>query len=83
MVRFGSGYLLILPKSMRNSEKPGFSTFVALGQRDTSLEEFDLEVEGWLPLLPEVDLPLVRFLLMLFSVRVPLRVVLMVGVGGS
>ena len=57
--------------------------FCRSGQRDTSLEEFDLEVEGWLPLLPEVDLPLVRFLLTLFSVRVPLRVVLMVGVGGS
>ena len=27
------------------------------GQRDTSLEEFDGEVEGWLPLLPEVYLP--------------------------
>ena len=27
------------------------------GQRDTSLEEFDREVDGWLPLLPEVDLP--------------------------
>ena len=31
--------------------------FCRSGQRDTSLEEFDLEVEGWLPLLPEVDLP--------------------------
>ena len=27
------------------------------GQRDTSLEEFDFEVEEWLPLLPEVSLP--------------------------
>ena len=26
------------------------------GQRDTSLEEFDREVDGWLPLLPEVEL---------------------------
>ena len=27
------------------------------GQRDTSLEEFSEEVVGWLPLLPEVDVP--------------------------
>ena len=26
-------------------------------QRDTNLEEFDREVDGWLPLLPEVHLP--------------------------
>ena len=26
-------------------------------ERDTSLEEFDREVDGWLPLLPEVHLP--------------------------
>ena len=26
-------------------------------KRDTSLEEFDREVDGWLPLLPEVYLP--------------------------
>ena len=25
------------------------------GQRDTSLEEFDSEVHGWLPHLPEVE----------------------------
>ena len=31
--------------------------FCRSGQRDTSLEEFDREVEGWLPLLPEVHLP--------------------------
>ena len=27
------------------------------GQRDTSLEEFSFEVEGWLPLLPVFELP--------------------------
>ena len=37
--------LLIRPGLMRNSE------------RDTGLEEFALEVDGWLPLLPEVHLP--------------------------
>ena len=31
--------------------------FCRSGQRDTSLEEFNLEVDGWLPLLPEVALP--------------------------
>ena len=31
--------------------------FCRSGQRDTSLEEFDREVEGWLPLLPDVHLP--------------------------
>ena len=31
--------------------------FCRSGQRDTSLEEFDREVDGWLPLLPEFDLP--------------------------
>ena len=40
--------LLILLGLMRNSERLGFPTFVALG----NLEEFDFEVEAWLPLLP-------------------------------
>ena len=31
--------------------------FCRSGQRDTSLEEFNEEVEGWLPFLPKVDLP--------------------------
>ena len=26
-------------------------------QREVSLEEFDAEVDDWLPLLPEIDLP--------------------------
>ena len=38
---------------MRNSEK----YFSRSGQRETSLEEFTREVEGWLPFLPEVALP--------------------------
>ena len=33
------------------------SLLLSLWTRDTSLEEFDHEVEGWLPLLPEVSLP--------------------------
>ena len=31
--------------------------FCRSGQRDASLEEFDEEVEGWLPLLPVISLP--------------------------
>ena len=31
--------------------------FCRSGQRETSLDEFDWEVDGWLPLLPEVHLP--------------------------
>ena len=31
--------------------------FCRSGQRDTSLEEFSFEVEGWLPLLLEISLP--------------------------
>ena len=42
--------LLILPGLMRNSERPGFATFAALGP-----EEFDQEVDGWLPLLPVIS----------------------------
>ena len=36
---------------MRNSERPGFPTFAALGKGRPAL------VEGWLPFLPEVALP--------------------------
>ena len=35
----------------------GLPYFCRSGQRDTSLEEFNLEVEGWLPLLLEFELP--------------------------
>ena len=31
--------------------------FCRSGQRETSLDEFSFEVDGWLPLLPEVQLP--------------------------
>ena len=62
----------------------GFPFFCRSGQRNTSLEEFDREVEGWLPLLLEIHLPrLTGQMLMSFSVRVLLVVVLMVGDGGS
>ena len=40
---------------MKNSERLHY--FCRSGQRDTSLEDFDREADGWLPLLPEVNLP--------------------------
>ena len=51
------GCLLILPGLMKNSERPGFPTFVALDKGIPALKEFNEEVVGWLPLLPEVHLP--------------------------
>ena len=33
------------------------SLFLPFWQRETSLDEFSFEVDGWLPLLPEVHLP--------------------------
>ena len=50
-------FLLIQPGLMKNSERLGFPYFCRYGQRDTSLEEFNFEVEGWLLLLPEFELP--------------------------
>ena len=50
------GFLLIHIALMRNSERLGFPFFRRFGQRDTSLEEFDREVEGWLPLLSGIFL---------------------------
>ena len=42
---------------MRNFEKLGFPNFCRSGRRETNLEEFAHEVEGWLPVLPEFFLP--------------------------
>ena len=42
---------------MKNSERLGFPTFAVLGKGRPALDEFDFEVDGWLPLLPEVHLP--------------------------
>ena len=50
------GCLLTLLGLMRNSERLGF-LLLSFWAKETSLEEFDHEVEGWLPLLPEVSLP--------------------------
>ena len=53
----GSGVLADparIDEEFRNAWLP---YFCRSGQRDTSFEELDREVDGWLPLLPEVDLP--------------------------
>ena len=53
----GSGVLADLARIDEEFRKAWLPYFCRSGQRDTSLEEFDSEVEGWLPLLPEVSLP--------------------------
>ena len=52
----GSG---VLADHIRIEEfrKPWLPYFSCSGQREASLEEFALEVDGWLPVLPVVDLP--------------------------
>ena len=70
---------------MKNSERLGFFYSCRSGQRDTSLEEFNEEVEGWLPLLPEFSLLRLtgQMLVDVVLSKVLLLVVLMVGDGGS
>ena len=53
----GSGVLADLAKIDEEFRKAWLLYFCRSGQREASLEEFDAEVEGWLPLLPEVHLP--------------------------
>ena len=53
----GSGVLADPARIDEEFRKAWLPYFCHYGQRDTSLEEFDREVEGWLPLLPEVSLP--------------------------
>ena len=52
----GSG---VLADPARNEEfrKAWLPSFCPSGQREASLDEFDGEVDGWLPLLPEVHFP--------------------------
>ena len=42
---------------MKNSERLDFPFFCRSRQRETSLDEFSFEVDGWLPILPEIPLP--------------------------
>ena len=60
--------------------------FCRSGQREASLEEFDREVEDWLPLLPEVSLSRLTGQVLADVVqrkKVLLLVVLMAGVEGN
>ena len=53
----GSGVLADPARIDEEFRKAWLPYFCRSGQRVTSLEEFSFEVEGWLPLLPLVDLP--------------------------
>ena len=54
----GSGGVLSDPARIDEEfRKASLPYFCRSGQRDTSLEEFNEEVEGWLPFLPQVNLP--------------------------
>ena len=80
----GSGVLSDPARIDEEFRKAWLPYFCRSGQRETSLDEINFEVVGWLPLLLEVHLPrLTGQMLMLFSVKVLLLVVLMGGDGGS
>ena len=53
----GSGVLADPHRIFEEFRKAWLPYFCRSGQREASLEEFDREVEEWLPLLPEVHLP--------------------------
>ena len=53
----GSGVLADPAGIDEEFRKAWLAYFCRSGQRETSLEEFTHEVEGWLPFLPEVALP--------------------------
>ena len=53
----GSGVLSDLARIDEEFRKAWLPYFCRSGQRETSLDEFNEEVDGWLPLLPEVHMP--------------------------
>ena len=53
----GSGVLSDPARIDEEFRKAWLPYFCRSGQRETSLDEFSFEVDGWLPLLPEVQLP--------------------------
>ena len=53
----GSGVLSDPATIDEEFRKAWLPYFYRSGQRETSLDEFSFEVDGWLPLLPEVQLP--------------------------
>ena len=57
LTRGGSGVLADPVRIDEEFRKVWLPYFCRSGQRETSLEEFSFEVDGWLPLLPSVDLP--------------------------
>ena len=57
MTHGGSGVLADPARIDELFRKASRPYFCRSGQREASLEEFALEVDGWLPLLPAVSLP--------------------------
>ena len=53
----GSGVISDPGRIDEEFRKAWLPYFCRSGQRETSLDEFNFEVDGWLPLLPEVSLP--------------------------
>ena len=53
----GSGVLADPAKIDEEFRKAWLPYFCRSGKRDTSLEEFAIEIDRWLPVLPVVDLP--------------------------
>ena len=53
----GSGVLSDPNRIDAEFRKAWLPYFCRSGQRETSLDEFGFEVDGWLPLLPEIHLP--------------------------
>ena len=61
----GSGVLADPGRIDEEFRKAWLPWFCRSGQRETSLEEFTHEVEGWLPFLPEVALPRLGYRLLI------------------
>ena len=53
----GSGVLADPARIDEEFRKAWLPYFCRSGQREASLDEFDREVDGWLPLLPVISLP--------------------------
>ena len=53
----GSGVLSDPVRIDEEDRKAWLPYFCRSGQRETSLDEFGFEVDGWLPILPEIRLP--------------------------
>ena len=81
----GSGVLADAAKIDEEFRKAWLPYFCRSGQRDTSLEEFSCEVEGWFPLLPVFELPWLTGQMLFDVVRRKSAAAcsLVVGVGGS